>query len=326
MTEEIFSHYAVPAALVTAVVAAAGEWLHARRVARTGRLTFGPAGAPRVWTKAVPFLRVTALAAWVWALATLCCFDHALRDGAEDAASKRRLLVLLDVSPSMYLADAGERGAEPRRVRGYKMLKSILDRMPDKNVLYTVAGFYTEARLMVKDCRERSLVLHFAGETPFALTFEPGQSDLLKSLNKAGEIVKGNPSKSTTVVVISDGDSVPPKGLNPMPPSVDKIYFLGVGDPGRGTSIDGHVSRQDKASLSQLARRLGGEYHNCNRMRLPETVLDSIATRAAAEGPLRVDRRLFALLVAAFSALALVALPLALEYLGAPARPRRPKP
>ena len=62
MTEEIFSHYAVPAALVTAVVAAAGEWLHARRVARTGRLTFGPAGAPRVWTKAVPFLRVTALA------------------------------------------------------------------------------------------------------------------------------------------------------------------------------------------------------------------------------------------------------------------------
>ena len=51
-----------------------------------------------------------------------------------------------------------------------------------------------------------------------------------------------------------------------------------------------------------------------------------VATRAAAEGPLRVDRRLFALLVAAFSALALVALPLALEYLGAPARPRRPKP
>lgn len=326
MTEDIFSQLAAPAAVITAVIATVGEWLHARRVARTGRLTFGSAGAPRAWTKAVPFLRVPALASLVWALATLGSYDHSLRGGGDDPASKRRMLVLLDVSPSMYLTDAGENGTEARRVRGYKVLKSILDRMPDKNVLYTVAGFYSEARLMVKDCRERGVVLHFAGETPFALTFDPGKSDLLKSLNKAGDLVKEHPAKTTTVLVISDGDSVPPKGLNPMPSSVDKIYFLGVGDTGRGVSIDGHVSRQDKESLSQLARRLGGEYHNCNRMRVPDAVLDAIATRAAAEGPMQIDRRLFALLVAVVSAALIGLLPIALEYAGAPAAPRRPKP
>ena len=326
MTEELLAQCAVAASVATGLVAALGEWLHARRVARTGRLTFGAAGAPRAWTKAAPFLRVPALAALAWALVTLFSYDHALREGGENDVSKRRMLVLLDVSPSMYLADAGVRGDEPRRVRGYKVLKSILDRMPDKNVLYTVAGFYTEARPMVKDCRERALVLHFAGETPFALTFEPGKSDLLKSLNKAGELVKEHPGKTTTVLVISDGDSVPPKGLNPMPGSVDKIYFLGVGDSAKGTAIDGHVSRQDKDSLNQLARRLGGEYHNCNRMSVPEEVIGKIAEHAAAEGPVRTDRRFVALVLAAFSTVLLVLLPPALEYAGAPGRSRRPKP
>lgn len=323
MTEESLSLYAIVAAVATGLAAAVGEWAHARRVARTARLAFGLEGAPRRWTKLVPFLRVPALALLAWALVTLFSYDRALREGVEDATSKRRLLVLLDVSPSMYLGDAGERGDEPRRIRGYKVLKSVLDRMPDKNVLYTVAGFYTEARPMVKDCRERALVLHFAGETPFALTFEPGKSDLLKSLNKAGDLVKEHPAKSTTVIVISDGDSVPPKGLNPMPASVDKIYFFGVGDTAKGTSIDGHVSRQDRDSLSQLARRLGGEYHNVNKVRLPDEVVDAIARRATASGALHTDRRWLALVLTMLASVILCILPLALEYAGAPGSARR---
>lgn len=326
MTAAAIITYAIWAALAAAALAALGEWLHARRVARLGALAFGPAARPRRWTVAAPVLRVTALAGLVWALVTLLAFNNLARERDRRTNVTRHLVVLLDVSPSMLLADAGEDGAQSRNARAGAVLKSVLDRVPGDNVRFTAAGFYTEARMLVRECQDRELILHLTGGIPFHVTYKPGKTDLLKSLNQAGEIMQDLPRKSTTLLVISDGDSVPPAGLEPMPSAVAEVIFAGVGDPSRGSFIDGHLSRQDTANLSQLARRLGGKYFDCNTRHLPSDALRKLNTEDPAAAKWRTDRRLAALIVLMIAAGVLCLLPVLLEYLGSAWHPRAAGP
>lgn len=323
MNAEIIQDYATWAALVVALVAALGEWLHARRVARVSALAFGPVGRARHWTRVVPALRVVALSGVVWSLITLISFSNFVRDREENTKAKRHLMVLLDVSPSMMLKDAGESGTEMRTTRASAVLKSVLGRIPGNDVSFTAAGFYTETRLLLENCKDRELILHLASGTPFHITYEPGKTDVLKCLNQAGELMKTWARKSTTLLVISDGDSVPPAGLKPMPSSVAQVIFAGVGDPRRGTPIDGHTSRQDTATLSQLSHRLGGRYFDCNLRHLPSDVLAKLNAKDPNAAPWRTDRRLLALITLAATTAVLCLLPLLLEYLGSAWRPQR---
>jgi Ca-activated chloride channel family protein len=322
MTPETIYSYAIWSALAAGVLALFGEWLHARRTARIGALAFGPSSRPRFWTRMAPVIRVAALAGLAWALVTLIAFNNRSRDRNRSTSSARHLMVLLDVSPSMLLADAGDGGAQTRNARAYSVLKSVLDRVPGDNVRFTAAGFYTEARLMVRECKDRELILHLTSNTPFHITYQPGKTDVLKSLNEAGQFMKDWERKSTTLLVISDGDSVPPSGLKPMPSSVSEVIFAGVGDPGRGTFIDGHLSRQDTATLSQLSRRLGGKFFDCNTRQIPSDALRKLNTEDPGAAKWRTDRRMAALIVLATSATVLCLLPLMLEYLGSAWRPR----
>ena len=326
MISEIINSYAIWAALAAAALAGCGEWLHARRVARLRALAFGPDARPRRWTGIAPPLRVAALAVIAWALVTLIAFNNRTRDRDRRANATRHLMVLLDVSPSMLLADAGEDGALTRTARASAVLKSVLDRVRGDNVRFTAAGFYTEARLMVLECQDRELIAHLTGGIPFHVTYKPGKTDLLKSLNQAGGYMKDWPRKSTTLLVISDGDSVPASGLKPMPSAVSEVLFAGVGEPGRGTFIDGHHSRQDTANLSQLARRLGGKFFDCNTRHLPSDALRKLNTEDPGTAKWHTDRRMAALSVLATSAAALCLLPLGLEYFGSAWHPRAPVP
>ena len=323
MTAEILQSYAIWAALVAAVLAVLGEWLHARRVTRVSALAFGPGGRARRWTLVAPVIRVIALSGLTWSLVTLVSFNNFVRDRDSKAHAKRHLMVLLDVSPSMMLKDAGESGAEMRTTRAAAVLKSVLDRVPGDHLRFTAAGFYTETRLLVDDCQDRELVLHLAGGTPFHITYEPGKTDLLKSLNQAEDIMKDWERKSTTLLVISDGDSVSPVGLKPMPSAVSQIIFAGVGDSKRGSFIDGHLSRQDTASLSQLARRLNGSFFDCNVRHIPSDALAKLNAEDASDAKWKTDRRILALITLGVSTALLCLLPLLLEYLGSAWRPRR---
>lgn len=322
MNPESIHLYAIWAALAAAGIGSFGEWLHARRIARLSPLAFGPAGKPRVWTKAVPIVRVAALAGVAWSLVTLLAYNHLTRERDKGAAATRHLMVLLDVSPSMLLADAGEGGADLRNSRASAVLKSVLDRVPGDNIRFSAAGFYTEARMMVKECKDRELILHLAGGTPFHITYKPGKTDIIGSINQAGDFMKEWPRKSTTLLVLSDGDSMSPTGLKPMPSSVSNVIVAGVGDPARGTFIDGHLSRQDTANLSQLARRLGGRFFDCNVRQIPSDLLKPLNSEDPAAAKWRADRRLIALIVLAASSAALGLMPLLLEFLGSPWRPR----
>ena len=323
MTAEILQSYAIWAALVAAVLTVLGEWLHARRVTRVSALAFGPVGRARRWTFVAPVIRVIALSGLAWSLVTLISFNNFVRDRDSKANAKRHLMVLLDVSPSMMLKDAGESGAEMRTTRASAVLKSVLDRVPGDHLRFTAAGFYTETRLLVDDCKDRELVLHLAGGTPFHITYEPGKTDLLKSLNQAGELMKDWERKSTTLLVISDGDSVPPAGLKPMPSAVSQVIFAGVGDPSHGSFIDGHNSRQDTATLSQLAHRLNGRFFDCNVRHIPSDALTKLKAEDPSDAKWKTDRRILALITLVTSSVLLCLLPLLLEYLGSAWRPRR---
>jgi len=323
MTAETLQSYAIWAALAAAGLAALGEWLHAGRIARVASLAFGPGGRARRWTLAAPAIRVIALAGLAWSLLTLISFNNLIRDRDRKSHASRHLMVLLDVSPSMLLKDAGESGDMMRTARASAVLKSVLDRVPGDHVRFSAAGFYTETRLLVNECQDRELILHLAGGTPFHITYKPGKTDLLKCLNEAGELMKEWERKSTTLLVISDGDSVPPAGLKPMPSSVSQVIFAGVGDSGRGTFIDGHLSRQDSATLSQLSRRLNGTFYDCNTRQIPSEALAKLNAEEPGAAKWKTDRRLLALITLAVSASLLTLLPLLLEYLGSAWRPRR---
>ncbi len=316
MTPDSIHLYAIWAALAAAALASCGEWLHGRRVEKLGPLAFGTAGRPRIWTRLTPVIRVLALAGLAWSLVTLVAYDNRSRNRDLNANVTRHLMVLLDVSPSMLLSDAGEGGTQMRKARAHDVLKSVLDRVPGDNVRFTVAGFYTESRPMVKECKDREVVLFLAGDTPFHITYRPGKTDMLASLNQAGLLMKDWERKSATLLVISDGDSVPPTGLNPMPSAVSEVIFAGVGDPSRGTFIDGHNSRQDTANLSQLARRLGGKFLDCNTRNIPSDALRKLNAEDTAASKWGTDRRLAALIVLAASAAMLCLVPLLLEYFG----------
>ena len=321
-TPENLPSLAIAAAMVAAVLGAFGEWLHGRRIRRIGALAFGPAGRPRRWTHIAPLLRIVALASIAWSLVTLVSFDNRTRQRSLGNNIERHLVVMLDVSPSMLLADAGESGDITRNARAAEVLKSVLDRLPDEHVRLTAIGFYTEARMLVEQCRDRELLLHLASGTPFHMTYKPGKTDILGSVNQAGRLIDKLPRKSATLLVLSDGDSLPPSGLQPLPSSVAEVIVVGVGDPARGTAIDGHQSRQDTANLGQLARRLGGRYFDCNYRPLPREALDALTAENPASAKWRIDRRMAALLLLATGTGILCLLPLLLDAFGSPWRHR----
>ena len=116
-----------------------------------------------------------------------------------------------------------------------------------------------------------------------------------------------------------------------MPSAVADVLFVGVGEAARGTFIDGHLSRQDSATLTQLARRLGGKYFDGNTRQIPSDALQKLNAEDPSSAKWQADRRLVAIAVLAASAALLCLLPLMLEWFGSawkarvPAHPQRLK-
>ncbi|HEU5068933.1 MAG TPA: VWA domain-containing protein [Verrucomicrobiae bacterium] len=321
MVKEQFIQLAAWAAFGALALATFAEWLHARRVQRLGRLAFGPEAKPRAWTRLVPPLRVLAFAVLVWSLVVLLAFEGSSRTHDRNVAATRHLMVLLDVSPSMEIADAGENGAQTRRDRAAALLKSVMERANNDQTRITMACFYSDALLLVKECADRELIWNFADNLPLHIAFKPGKTSLLKSLNTAGGFVKDFPRKSVTFLVLTDGDTVPDAGLNRMPSSVADVLIVGVGSTRGGTFLDGHQSRQDNGTLLQLARRLGGHYHDGNAKQIPSDLLRHLIAPDEGADRFQISLRTLAIVTLAFSAALLCLLPVLLEFFGSAWRP-----
>jgi Ca-activated chloride channel family protein len=319
----------VLALLAVALLAGVAEFLHARRVHRLAALAFGPSGKPAPWVHAAPFLRVGALAALAWGLATLFLLEpkhYALgREEVRREGDYRHALLVLDVSPSMRLVDAGPTKTESRLHRVRDLMESFFERVPIEEFRISVVAVYNGAKPVVVDTKDFDVVRNVLGDLPMHWAFPAGKTKLFDGLEEAAKLAKPWNPRSTTVVVLTDGDTVPASGMPRMPDSVRSVLVVGVGDARTGKFIDGRQSRQDVPTLRQIAARLSGAYHDGNEKQLPSAlVLD--ATGIEAEDVFeKLSRREYALIASVAGAAVLAALPVLLAAFGTRWRPgRRP--
>jgi Ca-activated chloride channel family protein len=304
--------------LAVVLLTGLAEWLHVRRCRQVARLAFGPTGVPRPWTKAVPWLRTAAMGALTWSFLTLLQIGPLAvrREAFVPEGGFRHLVIALDVSPSMQLTDAGVNGKQTRALRAGEVLLSLLQRIALDQVRISIIAFYSGAKPVVVDTSDLEVVKNCLNDLPLDIAFNVGKTELLEGVRQSAELAKTWAPKSTTLVVVSDGDTIPDSGMPQMPGSIRRTLVVGVGDTLAGKYIDGHQSRQDATTLRQLAARLKGDYFDANQKHLPSAALAALAKSL----PLRDTRerglREAALICIGLGSALLAGLPLALALAG----------
>lgn len=317
---------AVLVACGAAVVTAAAELLHARRCRSLARLAFGPSQRPAAWVFLAPVLRVGAVSALAWGLVTLM-FVQPMTYRAESVpdSERRHLVLILDVSPSMALEDAGPEGTQSRKARVSALVRSLFERVAMSQYLISVIACYNGSKPVVEDTKDMEVVRNILDDLPMNYAFEVGKTDLFSALDEVAELARPWNPRSALVVLLSDGDTVPASGLPTMPASVSDVLLVGVGDPRKGSFIDGGMSRQDVSTLRQLAARLRGTYHNGNEKHIPSEILQRLTASAGESTFETLTEREYALMAVGAGGLVLAFLPLALHGFGTRWRPGVPE-
>ena len=150
---------------------------------------------------------------------------------------------------------------------------------------------------------------------PLTYAMPVGQTDLGTAINRTLDIVEGFPKSSTRMIILTDGDSIPLAAINPRPASVREVLVLGVGNPKKGSFIDGHQSRQEADTLQRVATSLLGAYHDVNEKHLDTAALGDLVV------PLALPHTGFtlaqwAVLAMVIGAIINALIPVALEYFG----------
>ncbi len=303
--------------LVVMLLAALAEWLHARRCRRVARLAFGPGGKAREWTRLVPALRVAAVAALTWGFITLLLVGpRAARSDLIPEGGYRHLVLALDVSPSMQLKDAGPDGKQSRAERASDVLMSLLSRIATDQARISIVAFYTDAKRVVVDTFDMEVVKNALNDLPLDLAFDVGKTKLLDGVRESAELAKPWQPDSATLVVVSDGDTIPDSGMPELPRSIQRTLVVGVGDARAGRFIDGHQSRQDFSTLRQLAGRMRGDYFDANEKHLPSTLLTALSKSLPLRDAHERGRRELALAAVGLGGFILAGLPVALALAG----------
>lgn len=306
-------------AIAALVLATGAEWLHLGRVRSVSALAFGPYGKAGIAGRLSPLVRICGLTCLVWGLATLLTMPPAThRSLVKEVEPKERqhLLLVLDVSPSMRIRDAGPGGKESRMDRARAILESIISRTAHDKLHTTVVATYNGAKTVVEETRDLEILHNIMNDLPMHHAFPSGKTKLLDGITEATRIAKDWPRGSAGMILISDGDSVPASGMPGMPPSVAGVLVAGVGNPIKGTFIDGHHSRQDGATLRQIATRLGGEYHDGNTKLVPSVMLQRLGTLVMDSRSRLPGTRELAIALTAIGASLIAGLPMLLHFAG----------
>jgi Ca-activated chloride channel family protein len=294
------------------------------RTRKVRHLAFGPTGRFSTPTILAPVLKVLFLGGLAWALTTLYLLEpKAHRSEVKEIESKERrhLLLVLDVSPSMKLKDSGEDSGLTRTQRSSKLVQSLLKRTTDDKLHITMVAVYNGAKPVVQESRDLEVILNFLDGMDMSSVFPVGKTRLFDGLEEAAKIAREWPSNSATLLLVSDGDTVPATGMPKMPPSIDGVLVMGVGNPTKGSMIDGRQSRQDVGALQQIASRLGGQYHDGNMRHVPSSVLNGLGSLKADGDGLKLTLREYALITGVISALGLAILPFLLYFFASPFKP-----
>jgi Ca-activated chloride channel family protein len=300
----------------------AAEALHWPRVQRVAGLAFGPSRRPALWAMLTPFLRVIGVTAVSWGLVTLLLLPPKVHKIGEISESDyKNLLIVYDASPSMRLVDAGPTQQQSRRQRAADLLKSFFARTPIELYKISVIAVFTGAKPVVVGTSDMEVVQNILGDLPLQYAFKPGPTDLFSGLTEAAKIARPWRPRSTTVLVISDGDTIPATGTPKLPDSVAHVLVIGVGDTQAGRFIDGHQSRQDASTLRQLAARLGGNYHNGNEKQIGSALVKEATFFEGKSIVEKLTRREYAIMAVAAGSTILAALPILLWYFGTTWKP-----
>lgn len=313
------------APLIAMAAAAWAEWLHARRLDRVDYLAFGERGR-RAWTRAAGPLRVAAVGAATWGLLILLFADPTpliAHDPASDPRALHHFVIALDVSPSMHLVDAGPEGGQSRGDRARDAIRSILQRLDPVRTRVSIVAFYSSARPVVIDTFDPEVTANVLADLPLEHIFEAGKTDMYSGVKVAGELGKPWRERSATLLVVSDGDTLPTREMPSLPSAFGTSVVLGVGNAQRGSFIDDHSSRQDAQALQQLAARLAGHYHDANAKHLPSQWIQQLVPPLPATSGSEHDLRRWALAATAAGASLLAILPLVLNLAGTSYRPWR---
>ena len=305
--------------LAALVLATGAEWIHLARVRSVAALAFGPGKKAALAGRLAPLTRILGLACLIWGVSTLLTLPPAAhRSEVKEIEPKERqhLLLVLDVSPSMRLRDAGAGGKESRMARARAILQSVIARTAHDKLHTSVIAVYNGAKPVVVETRDLEIIHNLMDDLPMHQAFESGKTKLLDGVSEAAPVAAKWPRGSATLVLISDGDSVPATGMPKMPPSVGGVLVAGVGDPLKGTFIDGHHSRQDGSTLRQIATRLGGEYHDGNAKLVPTAMLQRLGTLAVDGSKRLPGQRELAIFLTMLGSTMLAGLPLLLHFAG----------
>ena len=263
-------------ALGVGAVVALAEWVHQRRIARVAHLAFGLPGRPRAWVRAVPTLRTVAGALVAWGLVVLLLQEPEVVETRPTKEASKHLLVCLDASPSMYVADSGPSGREKRAVWAGELIQAILDRLDTETTRVTVFAIYTKGLPVIEDTFDMNVVRNLLDGLPLYAAFEAGQTKLADGIGDAMEYARAWEPNSATLVVVSDGDADSQKPVRFVPSSIADSIVIGVGDPVRPTMVAGHRSKQETTSLRTLASSLDGVYYQGNSKHLPSEMLNGL--------------------------------------------------
>jgi Ca-activated chloride channel family protein len=175
---------------------------------------------------------------------------------------------------------------------------------------------YTEARPVVLRTTDPEVIHNILDDLPLEYAFTAGPTNLMSGIEEAVRIAQPWRRGSTTLIVVSDGDTIPATGMPKLPESIAHVVVVGVGDPQVGAFIAGHMSRQDVSSLKQLAARLNGTYHDGNENQLSTSLVTEVTFGGGADAPGPLTRREYALAALTAGAAILSLLPLLLHLAG----------
>jgi Ca-activated chloride channel homolog len=309
--------------IAAVVLAAAAELWHSHRIRRLAPLAFGPKRRPALWVFLVPVLKTAAIGLLTWGLLSLMLAvkPKVYQAKAVEDDEIRHIVIVLDVSPSMKLADAGPEMKESRSQRAYNVMESFFKRVPMEQMRLSLIAVYNGAKPVVVDTKDADVVRNFLDGLDMYQAFETGKTKLFSGLEEAAKIAQPWKPRSTSIVLLSDGDTVPATGIPKMPVSVDHVLVVGFGDVRAGKFIEGRQSRQDASTLRQIALRLGGEFYDGNQKHLPSDVLSALTQIESESAFDKLTRREYALIACALGALLLSLLPVALHLFGTSWRP-----
>ncbi len=264
-------------ALGCALLMFVAEWLHGKRIARVAYLAFGSQGRSRGWVAVAPFVRIVGASSIAFGLTVLWLMQPAAIEKQPSQAASKHLLVCLDASPSMYVADSGPDGKKKRAVWAGEVIQAILDRLDTETTRVTVFAVYTKSIPVIEETFDRNVVRNLLDGLPLFAAFEAGPTRLSSGVSEALNYARKWESGSATLLIISDGDSEDKIEVRSIPSSIADTIVVGVGDPMRPTMVSGHRSTQDVASLKSLATKLKGKYHQGNNKHLPSEVLANLS-------------------------------------------------